>query len=106
MTSLTRKLDTFFFVNLPKGISLRLAAAAPAHRRRRLDAAAGCSGDGDQRHRDPDVDALRRAALAARYDATVESFGPWLLLILLLPVSYVLAPVLNLLTRLLFRMVL
>lgn len=45
-------------------------------------------------------------ALATRYDVAVESLGPWLLLILLVPVSRLLAPVLALLTTLLFRMVL
>jgi Zn-dependent protease len=44
--------------------------------------------------------------LAERYDSLVASFGPWLLLLLLIPVSRVLAPINSFLTHLLIRLAL
>jgi Zn-dependent protease len=44
--------------------------------------------------------------LAERYDSAVASFGPWLLLLLLIPVSRVLAPINSFLTHLLIRLAL
>ena len=44
--------------------------------------------------------------LAERYEAAVASFGPWLLLLLLIPVSRVLAPVNHFLTMFLIRLAL
>jgi Zn-dependent protease len=45
-------------------------------------------------------------ALAERYEAAVASFGPWLLLLLLIPISSVLGPINAFLTRMLIRMAL
>lgn len=42
-------------------------------------------------------------SLAARYDALVESLGPWLLLLVLLPISSVLAPINAFLSLMLIR---
>lgn len=42
-------------------------------------------------------------SLAARYDALVESLGPWLLLLVLLPISGVLAPINAFLSLMLIR---
>lgn len=45
-------------------------------------------------------------ALGERYEAAVSSFGPWLLLLLLVPISRVLAPLNAFLTTLLIRLAL
>jgi Zn-dependent protease len=45
-------------------------------------------------------------SLAERYEAAIASFGPWLLLLLLIPVSRVLAPINAFLTTMLIRMAL
>lgn len=45
-------------------------------------------------------------SIAERYDAVVESFGPWLLLILLIPVSRLLAPIYILISTVLIRLAL
>jgi Zn-dependent protease len=45
-------------------------------------------------------------ALAERYESAVASFGPWLLLLLLIPVSRVLAPLNHFLTMFLIRLAL
>lgn len=44
--------------------------------------------------------------IAERYDRLVEPLGPWLLLILLVPVGWVLRPMIEFLTGFLFRMAL
>jgi Zn-dependent protease len=42
-------------------------------------------------------------SLGERYDSVVESFGPWLLLILLVPISWVIAPARNWISMLLIQ---
>jgi Zn-dependent protease len=42
-------------------------------------------------------------SLGERYDSVVESFGPWLLLILLVPISWVIAPARNWISLLLIQ---